>query len=194
MKLASLCVFCGSRSGAAPVFGEAARSLGTLLAEQGITVVYGGARIGLMGAVADSALAAGGRVIGVIPEAIAAIEIAHEGLTELHRVGSMHERKALMAELSDGFVALPGGLGTLEELFEVWTWAQLAIHAKPIGLLNVEGFYDSLLAFVAQQEQAGFVNAQHRALLQAAPEPAALLERLAATPPPTVRFRDKLEP
>ena len=187
-------MFCGSRSGNDPAYEHAARELGQEIASRGMKLVYGGARIGLMGAVADAALAAGGEVIGVIPKAIVDIEIAHEGLTELLNVGSMHERKAAMAERSDAFVALPGGLGTLEELFEVWTWAQLAIHRKPLGLLNVSGYYDGLLAFVGQAQAAGFVNAKHGELLHPATTAAALLDLLHAAPRAEGSLRDKLQP
>jgi len=143
--LRRLCVFTGSSAGVRPEYREAARDLGRLLAQRGIGLVYGGARVGLMGAVADAALEAGGVVIGVIPQGLVAKEIAHTGLTELRVVASMHERKAMMADLADGFVALPGGWGTLEEFFEVLTWAQLGLHAKPCGLLNVGGYFDGLL-------------------------------------------------
>jgi len=143
-SLRRLCVFCGSASGVRPEYEAAARELGTVLAGRGVGVVYGGASVGLMGVVADSALAAGGEVIGIIPQALVDREVAHAGLSELHVVGSMHERKALMAELSDAFVALPGGMGTLEELFEVFTWRQLGLHAKPIALLDVAGYWAGL--------------------------------------------------
>ena len=174
----NICIFCGSSSGANPAYLEAARELGQSLAQQGIGVVYGGARIGLMGAVADSALAAGGHVMGVIPQSIADIEVAHEGLSELHVVESMHARKAMMADHASAFIALPGGIGTLEELFEVWTWTQLGIHNKGIGLLNVDGFYDQLLAFLDHLQEQQFVKPAHRGLLVAEPEPAALVDRL----------------
>ena len=181
-----LCVFCGSSTGDMPAYAEAARTLGTALAMQRIGVVYGGASVGLMGAVADAALEAGGEVIGVIPEALVRKEVAHAGLTELRVVGSMHERKALMAELSDGFIALPGGLGTLEELFEVWTWAQLGYHAKPCALLNVDGFYDPLIAFLDSVAQRRFLKPAHRDMLVVASDCEALLARLAAYRPPDV--------
>ena len=144
----SIAIFCGSSLGVDPAFELAARQSGTYLAEQGKTLVYGGGRSGLMGIVADSALAAGGKVIGVIPQGLVDRELAHPGLSELHVVTSMHERKTLMAELSDGFIALPGGAGTIEEIFEQWTWAQLGIHLKPCGFLNINGFYDLLLQFI----------------------------------------------
>jgi uncharacterized protein (TIGR00730 family) len=155
-----LCVFCGSSTGRHPAFADAAQVLATELARRNIEIVYGGGNIGLMGVVADAALAAGGRVIGVIPEGLVARELAHPGVSALHVVASMHERKALMADLSDGFIALPGGFGTLEEFCEVVTWTQLGIHQKPCGLLNVEGYYDGLLAFFAHALQ-GAVSQAH---------------------------------
>ncbi|MEM1433591.1 MAG: TIGR00730 family Rossman fold protein [Pseudomonadota bacterium] len=194
MSARLFCVFCGSRAGTDSAFAAAAQQLGRALVEHDLGLVYGGARIGLMGIVADAVLAAGGPVVGVIPKAIADIEIAHEGLTELHQVGSMHERKALMAARASGFIALPGGLGTLEELFEVWTWAQLAIHHDPLGVLNTNGFYDPLLAFVDSQLEQGFVRAEHRALLSVAGEPGELIDRMLARPTPVHQLRDKLEP
>jgi uncharacterized protein (TIGR00730 family) len=181
-----LCVFCGSSTGDAPAYAAAARELGSLLARQGIGLVYGGASVGLMGAVADAALAQGGQVIGVIPEALVKKEVAHGGLVDLCVVGSMHERKALMAELSDGFIALPGGLGTLEELFEVWTWAQLGYHQKPCALLNVAGFYDPLIAFLDSVAQHRFLKPAHREMLIVAGDSDDLLTRLAAYQPPDV--------
>ncbi len=165
MTIRRLCVFCGSSAGREPGHRRLAEALARALAERGIGIVYGGARVGLMGALADAALAAGGEVIGVIPRALIEREIGHTGLTELRIVESMHERKALMAELADGFVALPGGVGTLEELFEVWTWAQLGLHAKPCALLDTDGFYAPLVAFLDHQVDAGFVRAAHRAML-----------------------------
>ncbi|HEY0462701.1 MAG TPA: TIGR00730 family Rossman fold protein [Polyangiaceae bacterium] len=160
-----LCVFCGSNFGAREVYRAGTEAFGALLAEREIELVYGGARVGLMGALADAVLARGGRVIGVIPEALLAREIAHSGLTHLHIVASMHERKALMASLSDGFVALPGGIGTLEELFEVWTWAQLGLHGKPCALLDIDGFYTGLSAFLDHVVAQGFLNPQQRQAL-----------------------------
>ncbi len=179
----AICVFCGSSNGRRTGYLEVASALGHHLAETGITVVYGGASVGLMGAVADAALAAGGRVLGVIPRHLSERELAHSGLTELHVVESMHERKALMADLSDGFAALPGGFGTLEELAEVTTWSQLGLHAKPVGLLDVDGFYQPLLAFVDQMVGEGFVPAAHRGLLVTSTTPAELLGRMAAWTP-----------
>ncbi len=181
-----LCVFCGSSAGQDPVYLETARLLGETLARNGIELVYGGASVGLMGAVADAALAHGGHVIGVMPQALVDKEIAHTGLSDLRVVGSMHERKALMAELSDGFIALPGGLGTFEELFEVWTWAQLGYHKKPCALLNVAGFYDKLADFLDDVVERGFVKPIHRAMLIVQGEPDALIEAIKAYEPPKV--------
>jgi uncharacterized protein (TIGR00730 family) len=171
-----LCVFSGSSPGGHPDYAAATAGLGRALAEAGIGVVYGGASVGLMGVVADAALAAGGEVVGVIPRALVDREIAHPGLSELHVVGSMHERKALMADLSDGFVALPGGTGTLDELFEVFTWGQLGLHAKPLGLLDVRGYYAQLVAFLDHAVQERFVAAEHRDMLVMEDDAAALLE------------------
>ena len=158
-------VFCGASAGNLPVYAEAAYELGKTLAQSGIGLVYGGAQIGLMGAVAEGALDAGGEVIGVIPHFLDAKEIAHEGLTEMFRVETMHQRKAKMSALSDGIIALPGGFGTLEELFEMLTWGQLGLHPKPIGLLNVGGFYDDLLQFVATMVASGLLRAEHSAMI-----------------------------
>jgi len=180
--LRRVCVFCGSKHGARPEYAEAAGAMAAALVQSGIDLVYGGGRVGLMGVVADAVLAAGGEVIGVIPDHMSDREIAHFGLTELRIVGSMHERKALMYELSDGFVALPGGLGTLEELFEITTWSQLGLHAKPTGLLDVAGFYAPLVEFLDRLVTEGFVSERHRRLLRVAADPAGLLERLAAFP------------
>jgi len=163
--LRRLCVFCGAQPGARPAYREAAAAFGRLLAESGIGVVYGGASIGLMAAVADAALEAGGEVIGVIPQALVDREVAHDGLSDLRIVHSMHERKALMAELSDGFVALPGGVGTLEELFEVWTWSHLGLHSKSCALLDVQGFYSGLHTFVDHMETEGFLRPGVRDML-----------------------------
>lgn len=173
----SVCVFCGSSPGANPAYSELARRTGRLLAGRGLVLVYGGGGTGLMGALADAVLAAGGHVIGVIPEALVAKEVAHRGLPDLRVVRSMHERKALMAELADGFMALPGGLGTFEELFEIVTWAQLGLHAKPCGLVNAEGYYDHLITFLDQAVEARFVRPEHRALMLVEAEPATLLDR-----------------
>jgi uncharacterized protein (TIGR00730 family) len=180
----SICVFSGSNRGARPSYTEAAAALGRTLAERGTRVVYGGASVGLMGQVADAALAAGGEVVGVIPQHLVDREVAHEGLTELRITTSMHERKAVMAELADGFVALPGGLGTLEELAEVLTWSQLGLHRKPCGLLDVDGFYAPLLTFLDHTVTERFVSAEHRAIVLSATTPSDLLDRLAAWQPP----------
>ena len=177
----SLCVYCGSRSGDSPAFEQAARDLGRSIGQRGWRLVYGGGRAGLMGSVADAALGAGAQVIGVIPEALMEREMGHQGLSELHVVGTMHERKRMMAERSDAFVALPGGIGTFEELFEVWTWLQLGYHAKPVGLLNVEGYYNALLEFLDQSVARGFVPPVQRALLQVSESSAALLDQLEAS-------------
>lgn len=170
-----LCVFCGSNFGVSPTYREATTAFGTLLAERGIELVYGGAHVGLMGTLADAVLARGGRVIGVIPEALQAREIAHQAVTDLRVVGSMHDRKALMASLSDGFVALPGGIGTLEELFEVWTWAQLGLHQKPCALFDIGGFYRGLAAFLDHVVAQGFLKPQQREALIVAPDAESLL-------------------
>jgi uncharacterized protein (TIGR00730 family) len=187
-----VCVFTGSNSGARPAYAAAARELGTLLAARGLGLVYGGGRVGLMGTVADAVLGAGGEAIGVIPEALVAKEVAHAGLTTLHVVRSMHERKALMADLSDAFIAMPGGWGTLEELFEVITWAQLGLHRKPCGLLNTEGYFDGLLAFLDHAMSERFVRSENAALLTVAALPAQLLERLGrATLPSVEKWLDR---
>ena len=178
MILRSVCVFSGSNPGARSSYAEAATALGTLLARRGTRVVYGGGRVGLMGSVADAALAAGGEVVGVIPQHLVDREVAHSGLSDLRVTGSMHERKALMAELSDGFVALPGGLGTLEELAETLTWSQLGLQDKPCGLLDVEHFFGPLLAFLDHTVTERFVSPAHRALVLAADEPQRLLDLL----------------
>lgn len=177
-KPLSLCVFCGSRPGQRPAFAAAARGVGTSIAHLGWQLVYGGGRAGLMGELADAALAGGARVVGVIPQSLMQRELGHAGLSELHVVQTMHERKRLMAEASDAFLALPGGIGTMEELFEVWTWRQLGYHDKPLGLLNTDRYYDQLLAFVAHTTAAGFLGAPHRALLQVDANTEPLLQRL----------------
>ena len=169
----SVCVYCGSSFGADPVYADATRALARTLAERGMRAVYGGASVGLMGLLADSVLEAGGEVVGVIPQTLVDREIAHPGLTELHVVSSMHERKALMAELSDAFVALPGGIGTLEELIEVYTWSQLRLHAKPLGVLNTAGYYDGLAAFLDHAVQQGFLPAATRSVLVVDADPSA---------------------
>jgi uncharacterized protein (TIGR00730 family) len=174
----TLCVYCGSSPGDDPAFAEAARTVGTLIGREGWQLVYGGGRAGLMGIVADAALAAGAPVVGVIPQSLMVRELGHPGLTELHVVETMHQRKTLMAERADAFVALPGGIGTFEELFEVWTWRQLGYHDKPVGLLNVAGYYDPLLAFLDQATGKGFMRAAQHELLQVHTDPRALLARL----------------
>ena len=179
-----ICVFCGSNPGAEPAYAEAAADLGRLLAGRGLTLVYGGGHVGLMGVLADATLAAGGRVTGVIPEALAAKELAHAGLTDLVVVGSMHERKALMSELSDAFIALPGGIGTLEEWFEVWTWSQLGFQPKPCGMLNVAGYYDHLLAFLDHMTEERFLSPPHRSMAIVEDRADRLLDRLASYQPP----------
>jgi uncharacterized protein (TIGR00730 family) len=178
-----LAVYCGSATPTDPRFTENARDVGRLLAERGIGVVYGGGRLGLMGAVADSALAAGGEVIGVIPRALVDLEVAHRGCTELHVVETMHERKKAFTDLSDGFVTLPGGTGTMDELWEALSWAQIGYHAKPVGLLNVAGFYDGLLTFVVTMADAGFLRPQHRDILIASDNLDDLLARMASHVP-----------
>ena len=181
-----VCVFTGSSPGHRDEYRAAARDLGRELAVRGVELVYGGAAVGLMGAVADAVLAAGGRVTGVIPEALVAKEVAHAGLSDLRVVASMHERKAAMADLSDGFVALPGGWGTLEELFEVLTWAQLGLHAKPCGLLNVGGYFDTLLAFMDHMIDEGFVQPAFRPMLAVSGSAAELLTLLAEYRAPAI--------
>ena len=180
MSLGRICVFAGSSAGNRPEYLDAARALGRTLAARAIGVVYGGARVGLMGALADAAMAGGGRVTGVIPSALVAKEIAHEGLSDLRIVSSMHERKATMAELSDGFIALPGGCGTLEELFEVITWGQLGLHQKPCGLLNISGYYDGLLAFLDHAVAERFLRHEHARMVTTAGAVGELLDRMAA--------------
>ena len=175
----SLCVYCGSRSGVEPAHAAAASDVGTLIGRRGWQLVYGGGGAGLMGLVADATLAAGGRVVGVIPQSLMQRELGHPGLTELHVVDTMHRRKQLMAERSDAFLALPGGIGTFEELFEVWTWRQLGYHDKPIGLLNVAGYYDDLLQFLHNSVEAGFIEPPQRQLLNVGSDPTALLSNLA---------------
>ncbi|HEX8554559.1 MAG TPA: TIGR00730 family Rossman fold protein [Sphingomonas sp.] len=186
-----LAIYCGSATPADPTFIQSARDVGRGLAERGIGVVYGGGRLGLMGAVADAALAAGGEVIGVIPQALVDAEVAHRGLTELHVVEGMHQRKAAFTDLADGFVTLPGGTGTMDELWEALSWAQLGYHADPVGLLNMGGFYDELIAFWVKMGDVGFVRAQHRDLLIVGDTLDGLLAGMAAHVPtqPIVRMR-----
>lgn len=185
-ELKRVCVFCGSSPGVRPEYAEAARALGRALAARRVGLVYGGGRTGLMGVVADAVLEAGGEVIGVIPEALMAREVGHAGVTELHVVGSMHQRKALMAELSDAFVALPGGFGTWEEFCEVLTWSQLGLHPKPCGLLDVAGYYAPFVALVDHAVAEGFVKPTHRTLVLEATDPERMLTLLEEFRPPQV--------
>jgi uncharacterized protein (TIGR00730 family) len=184
-----LAVYCGSASPADPFYLDLARTVGRSLAERGIGVVYGGGKLGLMGAIADSALAAGGEVIGVIPEALVNAEVAHRGCTELHTVKTMHERKALFTDLSDGFVTLPGGVGTMDELWEAISWAQLGYHEKPVGLLNTGGFFDHLIAFNRHMAEVGFVRPQHRGIMIVDDRLDGLLDKMAAYEPHQTIFR-----
>ena len=186
-----LAIYCGSATPADPLYIDLARRIGTTLARRGIGVVYGGGRLGLMGAIADSALSAGGEVIGVIPQALVDAEVAHRGLTELHVVGGMHERKQKFTDLSDGFVTIPGGTGTMDELWEALSWAQLGYHTDPVGLLNTAGYYDHLIAFWEKMGEVGFLRAQHRDLLIVADTLDALLDRMAAHVPtqPIIRMK-----
>jgi uncharacterized protein (TIGR00730 family) len=180
----SVCVYCGSRAGARPEDAAAARALGRSIGERGWRLVYGGGRVGLMGVVADAALQAGAQVVGVIPESLQQREVGHRGLTELHVVDTMHRRKQMMAERANAFVALPGGIGTLEELFEAWTWAQLGYHDQPIGLLDVAGYYSNLLRFLDESVAQGFLDARQRARLYVDADVVRLLDRLHASPGP----------
>ena len=182
----SLCVYCGASSGALPVYAEAARNLAATFVERDIALVYGGGNVGLMGIIADEVLRLGGNVTGVIPTALVDREVGHRGLSTLHVVDTMHQRKAMMAELADGFIAMPGGIGTLEELFEVLTWSQLGFHDKPIGLLNVHGFYDGLIAFVDHLSQQGFLRNHHQQLLMHDAQPTALLTQFSNWTPGAV--------
>ncbi|HEX9173686.1 MAG TPA: TIGR00730 family Rossman fold protein [Telluria sp.] len=174
----SIAVYCGASFGASPAYADAARELARVLVEHNIGLVYGGGKVGLMGVIADEVLRLGGEATGVIPRALVEREVGHAGLTRLFVVKDMHERKAMMSDLSDGFIAMPGGMGTLEELFEMLTWSQLGIHAKPVGLLNVGGFYDGLVSFVAHLHGEGFVRAEHAALLMVESGADALVQRL----------------
>ena len=180
-----IAIYCGSSRGNDPVFQTAATGLASYLASQGIGIVYGGGNVGIMGVIADAALAAGGEVIGVIPDSLLAKELGHIGLTELRITRSMHERKQIMVDLSDGFIALPGGFGTLDELFETLTWLQLGFHAKPVGLLNVSGFFDHLLVFLDHMTASGFLKAEHRASLLMENDSAALLTAMRLFQPHT---------
>jgi uncharacterized protein (TIGR00730 family) len=181
-----ICIFCGSSVGARPAYTDAARLLAAELVQRKLGLVYGGGSVGLMGVVADGVLAAGGEAIGVIPGPLASRELAHKGLTDLRVVGSMHERKALMAELADGFIALPGGLGTLEETLEILTWAQLGIHTKPVAVLNVDGYYDGLLRFLTHAVREGFLRPEYFSLLLFGDTPAEVLDKFAAWQPPAI--------
>lgn len=187
MNIRNICVYCGSSPGRIDLYSDAARQLAEALVKRDIGLVYGGASIGLMGTVADQVLALGGRVVGVIPESLATREVAHHGLTELHVTRSMHERKTLMAERADGFIALPGGIGTMEEIFEIWTWAQLGLHHKPCGLLNVAGYYDPLHAFLDHTVTEGFVQPVIRGMLLVESDPDNLLDRFAGYRSPRLK-------
>ncbi|MEM5273993.1 TIGR00730 family Rossman fold protein [Cupriavidus taiwanensis] len=178
----SVCVYCGSSPGNRPEYAQGARLLGRTLAESGLTLVYGGGKVGLMGIVADAVLEHGGHAVGIIPEALMQKEVGHRGLTELHVVRNMHERKQMMADRADAFVAMPGGVGTFEELFETFTWLQLGYHAKPVGLLNLAGFYDGMLGFLSHAVREGFLKQVHAELLHVGDTPAGLLAQLAAAP------------
>jgi len=183
----NICVYCGSNPGRQEAYSSAARALAKSLVDRKLGLVYGGASVGIMGLIADTVLQLGGRAVGVIPEALVRKEVAHKNLTELHVTQSMHERKTLMAELSDGFIAMPGGIGTLEEIFEIWTWAQLGIHAKPCGLLNAAGYFDALTTFLDHAVAEQFVKPPHRAILIVEQTPDVLLDRFASYQAPTVQ-------
>ena len=187
-----VCVFCGSSFGNKPDYAASAEALGRLIAASGLGLVYGGGNVGLMGVVADAALAAGGEVIGIIPEAMMKWEVGHLDLTELRVVATMHERKAAMAELADGFIALAGGIGTMEELFEVWTWGQLGLHDKPLGFLDVAGYYGHLHAFLDLMTAEGFLKPRHRDMVMVESDPETLLTRMGAyAPPATIQVIDR---
>ncbi|WP_020395607.1 TIGR00730 family Rossman fold protein [Thiolinea disciformis] len=185
-ELKHICVYCGSNLGRQAIYKESAQALGKALVERDLGLVYGGAHVGLMGVLADTVMSLGGRVIGIMPESLMQYEVAHHGLTRLEVVPSMHERKHRMAELSDGFIALPGGVGTLEELFEIWTWAQLSFHQKPCGLLNIAGYYDQLHAFLKHTVDEQFVKSSHYQMLLVEQESSTLLERFAAYQAPII--------
>lgn len=182
----NICVFLGANPGKSEIYAEAARSLGQELARRDITTVYGGSNMGLMGILAESALAAGGKVIGVIPNSLVQKEISHHGLTELHVVDTMHERKSMMAEISDGFIALPGGIGTMDEFFEIFTWGQLGFHQKPCGLLNIGGYYSKLMTFLDQVVDEGFLKKAHKEMVVLASTPTEILDAFSHYTPPTV--------
>ena len=183
----NICVYCGSSIGRQEAYSSAARDLARSLVDRNLGLVYGGASVGIMGLIADTVLQLGGKAVGVIPDALVRKEIAHKNLTELHVTQSMHERKTLMAELSDGFIAMPGGIGTFEEIFEIWTWAQLGMHAKPCGLLNAAGYYDALTTFLDHAAAEQFLKPEHRSLLIVEQEPNALLDRFVSYQPPSVQ-------
>ncbi len=193
MLMKAIAVYCGSASPADPVYLAAASAVGSTLAQRGITVVYGGGRLGLMGAVADAALAAGGKVIGIIPEALVGAEVAHRGCTELHVVKNMHERKQAFTDLSDGFINLPGGVGTMDEMWEAVSWSQLGYHSKPVGVLNVAGYYDHLIAFNAHMVDVGFVREAHKGILLVADRLDELLDKMNAYVPHKTIFQMKAE-
>jgi len=188
----AVCVYCGSATGARPVYAEAAKAFGRALVAADLSLVYGGGRVGLMGLIADEVLAAGGRAVGVIPELLLAKEVGHTDLTELHVVPDMHERKKKMADLSDAFVAMPGGVGTFEEFFEVYTWAQLGYHQKPVGLLDVNGYFDPLMSMLRHTIEEGFMRAPYLDIIQIAAEPGEMIAKLAAyTPPAQDKWSEK---
>jgi uncharacterized protein (TIGR00730 family) len=178
----SICVYCGAKPGVSPVYADAARALGAALVENNISLVYGGGKVGLMGVIADEVLRLGGEVSGVIPTALVELEVGHTGLTRQFIVKDMHERKAMMAQLSDGFIAMPGGMGTLEELFEMLTWSQLGIHRKPIGLLNVDNYYDALVQFIGHAQSQGFILPAHAEAMMVESAPSTLLQRFRLLP------------
>ena len=187
-----ICIYCGSNSGRLGVYSDAAESLGVEIADRNITLVYGGASVGLMGIIADTVLRRGGRVIGVIPKSLVDKEVAHPGLSDLRVTSSMHERKQQMAEMSDGFVALPGGIGTLEELFEMWTWSQLGFHKKPIGLLNIQSYFESMLAFLRHSVDQGFVKQDHLEMLIVSSSPSSLIDSMIDYVPTSVsKWQDR---
>ena len=191
-NIKSLCLFCGSSAGANPLYTDAAKHFGNVLAQQQIRMVYGGGSVGLMGVAADACLTSGGEVIGVIPRMLMEKEVGHHGVSKMHVVETMHERKALMTDLSDGFIALPGGYGTLDELFESLTWLQLGYHGKPIGLLNVDGFYDGLITFLDHARDERFLRALHRDSLQVDSDLVTLIDKLrAAEAPDTAKWLDR---
>jgi uncharacterized protein (TIGR00730 family) len=190
----AICIFCGSSPGLDPLYLETAVATGRELAKAGLTIVYGGGKVGLMGAIADAALGAGGRVVGVIPRALVEREIGHTGLSDLHVVETMHERKMMMAQLSDGFIALPGGAGTLEEFFEQWTWAQLGIHAKPCALLNVKDYFSPLIAMIERTVTEGFTGAAYAEMLVVETKIEAVLKRLATYQPPPRKWQSRPKP